>query len=143
MNEQPKAVSKTKGDRIFDQFSFGDLPGMNGDFITSSRMMQVMRYLRKHGPTTEGILANNTGEKPYLPDWKALINKLVEFEFITVDLTGRGIGRKMTLTDNGEQFMVLKLDPSPVVVDPPQPKAGDDFLKAYEAQEGHPLFPKE
>jgi hypothetical protein len=139
MNEQPKAV--TKGHPIFDQFCLGDMPGMNGDFITSNRMMRVMRYLRKNGSTTEGILANTSGEKPFLPDWKALINKLVEFEFITVEPTGRGAGRKMTLTENGEQFLVLKIDP-PKPEEKVGPKAGEEFEKNYLELTGTP-FPKE
>ena len=118
MNEQPKPRSAEKGDRIFDQFCLTDEFG--GSFIDSARAMRVMRWLRKK-PTTEGVLANACGERPFLHEWTLLINRLVEVGYIKSEFSGHGTTKLISLTENGEKVLEHHLGPKePEQVEPEQ-----------------------
>ena len=112
MNEtMNRPTSPLKGDPLFDQFLLADVLG--GDYITSARAMKVLRKLR-NGPVTEGLLANKCNERVFLREWALLINKIIEAGYIKSELSGRGLTKLISLTDNGEQFLEFKLGPKVV-----------------------------
>jgi hypothetical protein len=96
---------------IFDQMAFLDIQGF--DCVTSSRAMKVLRWLRK-GATTEGILANNCGERVFLQEWTNLISKLLEMNYIKSEPTGHGLTKRISITERGEQYMEFRTGPKEV-----------------------------
>lgn len=121
MNEA-KAVTPKSNDVLFDQFKLSEELG--GDHIASARIMRIMRTLREQSPLKEGELCNALGSRTFLPEWKYWLSKLEEFGFITIEPTGHGVARRVTLTDVGEQFLEYKLGPKEVVEQPTEQQQG-------------------
>jgi hypothetical protein len=113
-------TSPLRGDPLLDQFALADVLG--GDYITSARAMKVLRKLR-NGPITEGLLANKCGERVFLHEWTILINKLIEAGYIKSELAGHGVAKRISLTENGAQFLDFKLGPK-VVEEPTEVSDG-------------------
>jgi hypothetical protein len=88
---------------LYDQFVF------EGDVITSGRMVKILRNIRKEPDIREGMLAARIGLRTFLPEWKPLINKLVELKFIQEGITGHGVTRCFRLTEDGEAFFLYKI----------------------------------
>lgn len=103
-------MSQPYKELIFDQMALLDA---GVDVVTSSRMMKVLRSLRKYGPLTEGILANRCNERAFLHDWKLLIAKLLEMNYIASELSGQGTAQRISLTEQGEEFLMDRLGPEP------------------------------
>jgi hypothetical protein len=87
------------------------------DVITSTRMMKVLRTLRKHGPIGEGELAMKVGERMYYPEWKHYITLLLQWEWIKEESRCHGHARKLSLDKQGEEFLAARLDPRPAPVE--------------------------
>jgi hypothetical protein len=121
MNEA-KAVTPKFNDVLFDQFKLSEEFG--GNFINSARAMKILRLLREQSPSGEGKLCNKVGSRTFLPEWQFLLTKLESFNFITVEPTGHGIARSVTLTAVGEQFLEYKLGAREVVEQPTEQQQG-------------------
>lgn len=113
MNDEQKTEGRST---VFDQFALADLPGV--DLVFSSRLMKVLRLLRKNGPTTEGLLASGVREKIFLHEWTLLMAKLIELGYVTSEPTGRGLTKLISLTPNGEALLHEKIDPKPKLPEP-------------------------
>jgi hypothetical protein len=109
----------TKGTK-FDQFKLADQLG--GDYITSARLMALLRILRTKGPVTGGDLAGRCGERLSRPEWPMLLNKLVQFGYITTKPTGHGLAITVTLTALGLAFMEDTIGPEVHVTEETQPE---------------------
>src|SRR5580704_6516237 len=107
MNENNQPI--TNSDPRLDQFALSEVLG--GDYITSSRAMKVLRQLRKKGAITEGKLASSVNEKVFLHEWSLLITKLLELNYVKSDMTGRGLTKLISLTENGELFLEDRFGP--------------------------------
>jgi hypothetical protein len=104
----------SSNDARFDQFKLMDALGTRESLQDSSRAMRILRCLRKFGPSiNDGKLAAYVTEKTYDPTYQGLLKKLIEFGFTTNELTGRGIFRQTTVTENGLAFLLDKIGPEP------------------------------
>jgi hypothetical protein len=131
--EPQKLVKNPFSEPLYDQFALGDKVG----YINSSRMMRILRYLRKHSPQGEGKLAKAVDEKMFHPDWPELINTLLQWGWIKGDPTGHGRALEISLTAKGEEFLHERLDPRPAPVE--AEKSGEAFAKSYLELTGTPL----
>jgi hypothetical protein len=88
---------------LYDQFVF------EGDVIASSRMVKILRIVRKEPDIREGELACRIGLRSFLPEWKPLISRLVELKYIKDGITGHGNTHCFRLTEDGEAFLLYKI----------------------------------
>jgi hypothetical protein len=96
---------------VFDQFVLAEQVGI----VNSSRMMKILRHVRKSdGPIGEGTLAAKCCERLFLPEWPIFINQLLQWGYIEVKPTGRGIYRNVSLTVLGEEFLEHTIGPKMV-----------------------------
>lgn len=104
-----KMIPASFGDPIFDQTRLMEQVGI----INSSRIMKIMRNLRKLGPIGEGMLAGRIGERVCYPEWQQFIALLVQWGWVKASLIGHGNSKEISLTALGEQFLADRLDPKP------------------------------
>lgn len=98
--------------RLFDPFKLSEALG--GDYVTSSRLMNILRLLRTKGNLVGGDIAARCGERVFRPEWQQLLNKLIEFRYIAVAPTGHGTAQLISLTDAGREFLDDAIGPEEV-----------------------------
>ena len=113
MSGEAKLIENQYNNPIYDQFALMEQVGV----VNSSRMMTILRSLRKHGPIGEGKLAAMCSERMFLPEWPQFINRLLDFGFIKVSPTGHAASKDISLTPLGEEFLANRLDPKPAPVE--------------------------
>jgi hypothetical protein len=107
--EDPDDQFKLAEELSTNPFSFPNV-------IDSRRFVRLLRIVRKHAPITEGKLANLCEESSCMPRWQTMIQRLCSspFEFIKLTPTGHGRAVHVSLTERGEEWCKLKIDPKPV-----------------------------
>jgi|ERR1700722_6837733 len=106
---ETKQQSEPHNSSVFDQFALSEVLG--GDYVSSARMMKILRQVRKTGLIGEGILAAKCSERIFRPEWHVLVSKLIDLKLITAVPTGHGISKQIGLTEMGEEFLADRLGP--------------------------------
>jgi hypothetical protein len=88
-----------------DQFAFSEQVG----FITSRKLVRIIRNLHVNGPMGEGVLAQRCDSRVFYPEWGTYIEQLQKWGFIKLEPTGHGGAQTVELDEKGKAWVAERL----------------------------------